>query len=129
MKKQLEEETRKENLKHSEAESLKEEYERLHEANLQHYAEAAGFQSIFEKHENLKARKVMLEDNRRHILDGMNEMTGERRSLKVFCNAENLYRNYRRAYPHAEKLRQSPEVDRGQKDQAARYQGEGGQDS
>ena len=77
MRKQLEDETRKENAKQTEAESLKEEFERLKQVNLQHYAEAAGFQGIFERVENLKARQSMLENNRKHILDGMNEMTGE----------------------------------------------------
>ncbi|ORY30598.1 hypothetical protein BCR39DRAFT_529095 [Naematelia encephala] len=74
LRKQLEDEIRQETDKQTEAERLKEEFESLKALNLQHYAEAAGFQSIFEKVENLKARKSMLENNRKHILDGISEM-------------------------------------------------------
>lgn len=66
-----------EDKKQTEVESLKEEFERLKQINLEYYAQAAAFQSTFEKLERLKSQKKMLEDNRKHILDGMTEMSGE----------------------------------------------------
>ena len=77
MRKQLQDEIRKENSKHTEAESSKEEFERLKQINLEYYAQAAAFQSTFERLERLKAQKSMLENNRHHILDGMTEMSGK----------------------------------------------------
>ncbi len=76
MRKDLHEEIRKENSKQTEVESLKEETERLKQINLEYYAQAAAFQSTFEKLERLKSQQVMLEKNRGHILDGMTEMSG-----------------------------------------------------
>ena len=73
----LEEEIRKEEDKTAEVEQLKAEADRLKLLNMENYAEASSFQSIFEKVENLKARKEMLENNRKHILDGIDEMSGE----------------------------------------------------
>lgn len=81
MRKQLEDETRRENAKQTEAENLKEEFEHLKALNMQYYNEASGFTSIFEKVETLKARKAMFESNRSHILEGMSEMKGESLSL------------------------------------------------
>ena len=81
MRKQLQEEIHGENSKQTQAESLKEEFERLKQINLEYYAQAAAFQSTFEKLERLKSQKTMLENNRRHILDGMTEMSGELQAL------------------------------------------------
>jgi DNA repair protein RAD50 len=76
MRKQLQDEINKENSKQTQAEALKEEFERLKQINLEYYAQAAAFQSTFEKLERLKSQKEMLEKNRRHIRDGMSEMSG-----------------------------------------------------
>ena len=77
MRKQLQDEIHEENTKQTKVESLKEEFERLKQINLEYYAQAAAFQSTFEKLERLKSQKSMLENNRKHILDGMSEMSGE----------------------------------------------------
>ena len=77
MRKQLEEEIRKENGKEVEVENFKEEFERLKQINVQHYAEATGFQSMFERVEHLNAKKEMYEENRESMLAGMTEMSGE----------------------------------------------------
>jgi DNA repair protein RAD50 len=77
MRKELDEAIKTEQEKQAQAEQLKAEFERLKEINVQHYAEATGFQRVFETFETLKQRKAMLEDNRKHMLDGMTEMTGE----------------------------------------------------
>jgi DNA repair protein RAD50 len=76
MRQQIDEDRAKEEAKQAEVNKMKSEFERLKEINMQHYAEAAGFQSIFEKYEGLKSRKTMLEDNRKHLFDGMTEMKG-----------------------------------------------------
>jgi DNA repair protein RAD50 len=76
MRKDLADQIDKENSFQTKVENLKEEVERLKEINVQLYTEATGFQSIFEKHEGLKSKKAMLDDNRKSILDGMTTMSG-----------------------------------------------------
>jgi uncharacterized membrane protein YccC len=76
MRRELEDAINKEQRKQTQVEELKAEFERLKEINVQHYAEATGFQRVFEQFETLKQRKAMLEDNRKHMLDGMTVMTG-----------------------------------------------------
>ncbi|GFZ50594.1 Hydrolase acting on acid anhydrides [Saitozyma sp. JCM 24511] len=75
MRRELEDAINKEQRKQTQVEELKAEFERLKEINVQHYAEATGFQRVFEQFETLKQRKAMLEDNRKHMLDGMTVMT------------------------------------------------------
>lgn len=72
----MQDDINRENSKQTEVERLKEETERLKQINLEYYAQAAAFQSTFEKLERLKSQQKMLENNRGHILDGMTEMSG-----------------------------------------------------
>ena len=44
---------------------------------MQHYAEATGFQSQFEKYESLKERKAMFLQNSKNAQSAMQVMTGE----------------------------------------------------
>lgn len=76
MRKDIEEAIQKENAKLEEAGNLEAAYFELKSANLVFYAEATGFQSIFEKYENLKKHKAILEKNRVDQLEGMTVMTG-----------------------------------------------------
>lgn len=57
--------------------ALKAEFEELKEANVQFYAEATGFQRIFERYENAKQRKAMLEKGRQEDLETIQVMTGK----------------------------------------------------
>jgi DNA repair protein RAD50 len=59
------------------AERLKEETQELKAANVKYYAEATGFQSIFEKYESLKERKEMFVKNSKNAQSAMQVMTGE----------------------------------------------------
>jgi DNA repair protein RAD50 len=77
MRKELSTQIETENSKQTLVENMREEVEHLKEINVQLYAEATGFQSIFERHEGLKSKKAMLEGNRKHILDGMTPMNGK----------------------------------------------------
>jgi DNA repair protein RAD50 len=76
MRKDIEEAIQKENAKNEEAGNLEASYFELKSANLVFYAEATGFQSIFEKYENLKKHKTILEQNREDQLEGMTVMSG-----------------------------------------------------
>ncbi|ORX37164.1 hypothetical protein BD324DRAFT_625039 [Kockovaella imperatae] len=82
LRKQLDDEVRKETAKQIEVDELKQGVDRYKILNVEHYATAASFQSTFERVENLRARKTMLENNRKHILEGMTEMTEETDELE-----------------------------------------------
>ena len=75
MRKELETAISEEQEKKELVERLREEFEEIKKINVQFYAEASGFQSMFEKAEALKKEKAMQEDNRRHMLEGMTEMS------------------------------------------------------
>lgn len=77
MRKDIDEAYQKEESKRKDAETLKGQFEELKEANVQFYAEATGFQRIFETYESLKKHKGILETNRAEQLDGMEVMKGE----------------------------------------------------
>ena len=47
---------------------------------MQYYAEATGFQSIFEKYESLKERKEMFVKNSKNAQSAMQVMTGMSRN-------------------------------------------------
>ena len=59
------------------AERLKEETQELKAANVKYYAEATGFQSIFERYESLKERKDMFVKNSENAQSAMQVMSGE----------------------------------------------------
>lgn len=71
MRKEIEEAIQKETAKAEERDSLNAEWKVLNSDNLDFYAEATGFQSIFEKHENLKKHKAFLQKARADQLEGM----------------------------------------------------------
>lgn len=77
MKKEIADLEAKHAQKEARAQQLKDELENLKAINVTHYAEATGFQRIFEQFETLKQRKAMLEENRRAMADGMNVMSGK----------------------------------------------------
>ncbi|GMK53777.1 hypothetical protein CspeluHIS016_0103630 [Cutaneotrichosporon spelunceum] len=62
----------KEHSRITEAEDLKGRFHVLKEENEALYKRATAFQHIFERHDNLKARKDMLTSNRDRMMDGMN---------------------------------------------------------
>lgn len=85
MRKDLEEQVRRENSKESEVEQLKEEYEVLKEQNMRYADEATSFNTIYERVERLNESKKMHEENRKSVMEGMREMSGQfaaRRSSK-----------------------------------------------
>ncbi|KAL7420509.1 DNA repair protein rad50 [Cryptotrichosporon argae] len=88
MHKELEDMTRRERAKEAEVARLKEDFERLKEMNVQHYEQATGFQRIFERVDNLKKQREMLEKNRDRIFDGMTVMNESTEEL------QNLYMNF-----------------------------------
>lgn len=67
----------KENAKTTEAEDLKTRFHQLKADNQTLYQRATGFMHVFEKHDNLKSRKEMLEANRDRMMDGMTVLNGE----------------------------------------------------
>lgn len=77
MKKELADQTAKENAKQTEAEEIKAERDRLNAINMEYYAQAATFQQQFEHEKALQNQLKMLKENRDHLLDGVKEMTGE----------------------------------------------------
>jgi hypothetical protein len=77
MRKQIEEALQAETTKRDQSEALQAEFMELNAENATFYSEATGFTGIFEKYENLKKHKNILQTNREEQLEGMQVMTGE----------------------------------------------------
>lgn len=77
MRRELEEQTRRENSKQTEAEQLKEEFEELKEQNMRYADEATSFNTIYERVARLEESKKMHEENRKSVSEGMREMSGQ----------------------------------------------------
>jgi len=80
MRKQLNEETAKENSKATEAEELKIEVERLKAVNMEYYAQAATFQQQYDREKSLKEQLDMRKENMANMLGDTPQMTGKLRS-------------------------------------------------
>jgi stress response protein YsnF len=77
MRSELESMVDKENARTTEADELKTRFHVLKQENETLYARASAFQQIFERHDNLKARKEMLAANRDRMVDGMTVLNGK----------------------------------------------------
>jgi len=77
MRKQLNEETAKENAKATEAEENKIEVERLKAVNMEYYAQAATFQQQYDREKSLKEQLDMRKENMANMLGDTPQMTGE----------------------------------------------------
>ena len=76
MRKQLNEETAKENAKATEAEENKIEVERLKAVNMEYYAQAATFQQQYDREKSLKEQLDMRKENMANMLGDTPQMTG-----------------------------------------------------
>jgi hypothetical protein len=76
MRKELEEEVRKENAKREENENLKERLDEIKATNMRFYQQATSFNTIFERLELLNNRLEMHQKAKTRIKDGMTELKG-----------------------------------------------------
>ena len=111
MRKQLNDETAKENAKATEAEELKIEVERLKAVNMEYYAQAATFQQQYDREKSLKEQLEMRKDNMTNMLGDTPQMTGELASGDRI--AKLIIRNDGRTERSVEQFRHSYQVAQG----------------